>query len=79
MPNWATTGLVLASSRMASNSASPPVVVPPGLLMNRITPATCLFSPMLLQELELVAILGDQALEADAGDLAPLREADRPT
>ena len=44
MPNWATTGFVLASSRIASNRASPPVVVPPGLLTNRMTAATCLFS-----------------------------------
>ena len=40
VPNCATTGLVLATSRKASNSASPPAVVPPGLLTATIRPET---------------------------------------
>ena len=44
--------------------------------MNRITAATCLSSAIRLQQLQLVAVLGDDALDADARDLPALGEAD---
>ena len=71
----ATTGLALDSSRMASNRASPPVVVPPGLLMNRITAIDLLVVGDALEELQLVAVLADEPLDADARDLPALGEA----
>ena len=58
----------------ASNSASPPVVVPPGLLTKTSTPVTLSASAMRFSIFELVAVLGDRAFDRDAGDLLRARE-----
>ena len=69
MPHTATTGFFSASRRIASYIASPPVVVPPGLLMSRITARTWLGLADLVEQLEHLAVVGDDAAHGHAGDV----------
>ena len=69
VPQIATTGFFFGKRRIASYMASPPVVVPPGLLMSRMTALTCsAFANRSKSSLHLL-VFGDDAVHRHPGDM----------
>ena len=62
----ATTGFFSASSRRASYSASPPVVLPPGELIEMTTPLTAARLADLFDHFQRLAVFDDKTFDRDA-------------